>query len=122
MSSLSPELSLEYLQNIFENLIEIQQAYIYKLYEWAILPIFESQLNPTIQSQITKNLQNKKNIRLQDNYLEIKIWPYTFFFEIKKKKNDYIIVNTIMHSINTIKYLGESLENLKNQELNSFLD
>ena len=121
LESITINLNLDYLQNIFNNLVKIKSAYIYKSYSWALLPIFESNIEPNIQTQISK-IEDDINVSLSENKLIIRNNPYTFLFEIEKKANDYIIINTIMHSINTIKYLGESLENLKKQELNSFLD
>ncbi len=120
-STLEPSLSLKYLQNIFSNLIDIKEIFIYKVYEWAILPIYESKLNPSIQEQIQKVINKERTIISGKDSFLIKVDYYILYLKVKKNKNDYIITNTFIHSINTLKYLAERLEELQVKELNDLL-
>ena len=121
ISTLKPSLSSNYLQELFWNLFSLEEVYIYKIYESAVLPIFESNLNPQIQLEIQKVQNKQRSLILWDNYFLIKVDDYVFYVKIKKHKSDYIITNTFIHSIHTLKYLWEILENLKNEELNSLI-
>jgi len=121
ISTLKPSLSLDYLQELFWNLFNIQEAYIYKTYEGAILPIFESNLNPQVQVEIQKVQNKQRSIIWGKDYFLIKVDDYIFYGKITKHKSDYVITNTFIHSIHTLKYLWEILEKLKNEELNNLI-
>jgi len=120
--STNPKLSIEYIQNIFWDLIKIEEIYIYKTIEGAILPIFESKLNPDIQEEIQK-ITNKQKVFSQKNwYTTLKINEFTLVGKFTEQKNKYISNNVLIHSLSSIKYLCEKLDNLKNQELNNLLE
>ena len=121
ISTLKPSLSLEYLQELFWNLFNIQEAYIYKIYEWAILPILESNVNPQVQLEIQKVQDKQRSIIWGKDYFLIKVDDYIFYGKIQKYKSDYVITNTFIHSIHTLKYLWEILEKLKDEELHNLI-
>lgn len=114
------ELSLEYIKNLFANIFELENAYIYKIIEWAILPIFESKINLSYNDKLGIP---ENEISLQENKVLVKIDNFFLNLEfLNLKKSKYVVENTLIHSTNNLKYLCEKLENIKNQQLTEFLE
>jgi len=122
ISSTQKKLNFEFLKNLFSEIIDINNIYMYKFIYWWFLPIFESQINPDLQKKIN-NFSNKKIIiEWWKNSFLIKSYDYLFFLEWKPLKSNYIINNVIMHSVIILKYLWNLLEEEKNNSLSDLLD
>ena len=120
ISKHNPKLELDYFKDLFKNLFEIENTYLYKLQDEAILPIFESKINLDYREKLNFP---ENEISLSDKKIEIKLGDYLLILEFGKiKKEKYIIENTFIHSTNNLKNLAEQLENLKNEQLSEFLE
>jgi len=66
------------------------------------------------------NLANYE-VKLQDDKLLIKAQEYLMYLEIEKKKSEYIIINSLIHSLATIKSLCQMLDEENTKNLNNLL-
>jgi hypothetical protein len=116
------QLNLDYIRNIFKDILDIKNAFIYKFIESSILPIYESTISLELQESIKKFQNIKDFVKQVDNKIIIKTWDYIIVLQADKLKSDYIINNVLIHSLNTLKYLCLLMEEKKNEELNNMLD
>jgi len=106
---------------IFLNLIKVNKIYIYKNIIWWIIPLYESSINIDFIEKNKENINNNKVVEI-DNKYTINTWNYIFVLDGEKLKNDYIINNVFMHTINNIEYLWLLIEKEKNEVLEEFLE
>jgi len=116
-----PQLSLVYFKQLFNNLLELENIYIYKTEHNAILPIFESKLECNWRQ--TKSSNSHLELVVEKNHIKLNLDNYYLIMEvIEFKKRKYIIENTLIHSTNNLKYLAEKLEQTKEAQLAKFLE
>ena len=120
ISNSKPTLNLEFFKNLFKNLIEIENTYIYKYESNAILPIFESKLN----FDYRENLEIPEHeVTFKDNKIILKLSKFIWIIEIKENvSTKYVIENTLIHSSWILTKLLEKIEEIKNQQLSQFLE
>jgi len=123
ISKLEINLNIQYFKNIFSNIYKIDFFYLYKKIENRYIPIFESK----ISEKITLIIDNIKNINLEiieyiDEYLIIETKSYIYIFKWDYYNNKYITENVLIHSVSTLEYFWDLVEQENNKELESFLD
>ena len=107
---------------IFSNLIKVKKIYIYKKITWWIIPLYESNINIDFIEKNKESINNNKVTEIDDKYTIINTLNYIFILDGEKLKNDYIINNVFMHTINKIEYLWLLIEKEKNKVLEGFLE
>jgi len=107
--------------DFFSNLMRIQNIYVYKKIIWWIIPLYESNINIDFIERNEEKIKNNKVIQINNKYI-INTWNYIFVLDGKKLKNDYIINNVLMHTVNSIEYLWLLIEEEKNKILEWFLE
>lgn len=121
ISSKNIKLSTFSIWDIFSNLIEIKNIFIYKRIVWWIIPLYESNINIDFIDKHKEQTQNDRIIIINDKYI-INTCNYIFVLEWKKLKDEYIINNVFMHTINNMEYLWVLIEEKKNKILEWFLE
>jgi len=114
------EIDLNYFQEIF-NFIDLKNICIYKLFDNDILPIFETKLDFDLHKKIKECTLSDLDIKNENNRIIVKVYNFIISLEWEKLKSDYIINNSLMHSIGSLKYLCLILEEQKNKNLEDFL-
>ena len=115
-----PRLEISYLKDLFKNILEIQDMFVYKLLDWAVLPIFESKLNLEYRNTVEPT---ETNIVISNKDIFINLGTYLIIINFSElKKSRYVVENTLIHSTNNLKYLSEKLEELKNNQLEALLE
>lgn len=123
ISKLETHLNLQYFKDIFSNIYKIDSFYLYKKIENNYIPIFESKISEEIPLIINKI----KNMDLEiigyiDKYLIIETKNYIYMFKWDYYNNKYITENILIHSVSTLEYFWDLVEQKKNKELEDFLD
>ena len=116
------EINFNTIKNIFWNIFDLKEIYIYKFIWESVIPIFDSKFNPTIV-EIVEKYKGKSNLfnSLDWKYL-IKSWDYCFVLEWKVISSEYVMNNVILNSIASFSYLWSLIEKQKEDCLQDFLE